>query len=152
MLREPQWQIHYNIAGEIAGYILSQKGDRPDEAAVMNQLIEWGFEEEVDAIRYLQRVTKSKGYRIGYDWAIRQNSDYLNQHFGIYYEEWNDRGLRRISPTKIDAARDSGAGGKILADLGNGLAGTESISPSEAILAGILSAVKEMRVPESCRR
>jgi hypothetical protein len=152
MLREPQWQIHYNIACEIAGYLLTARGSRPDETAVTNQLIAWGFEEEVEAIGYLQRVAASKGYGIGYNWAIRQNSDYLNQHFGIYFDEWNDHGLGRISPAKIDADRDARAGGKILTDLGKGLPETESIRPSEAILAGILAAVKETRVPESCRR
>jgi hypothetical protein len=152
MLREPEWQIRYNIAYEIAGYLLAQQGLPADESAIAEQLIAWGFEEEVDAIRYLKKVTGSKGFKIGYDWAIRQNSDYLNQHFGIYFDAWNDQGLKRISKAQLDTGQDSRSGRRILADLGDGVAESGEISPSEAILAGILSAVKETRVPESCRR
>jgi hypothetical protein len=55
--------------------------------------LDWGFEQELEAVRYCRAVFESADYKKGYEWAIKQNKDYLLQHFGLYFDEWNEKGL-----------------------------------------------------------
>ncbi|MBW2430624.1 MAG: hypothetical protein JRF56_16815, partial [Deltaproteobacteria bacterium] len=73
ILMEPDHQIIHTIASEIAHYILKKEGIHRLEGKLDNLLIEWGFGKEVEAVRYDQVVSESEGYKIGYDWAKRQN-------------------------------------------------------------------------------
>ena len=81
ILREPDHQIIHTIASEMAHYILKKQDTHEWERKLDNLLIEWGFGKEVAAVRYDQVISKSEGYKIGYDWAKKQNLDYLRQHF-----------------------------------------------------------------------
>jgi hypothetical protein len=117
---EPDHQIIHTIASEIAHYILIKEETQLWERKTDDLLIEWGFEKEVDAVRYDQVVSESEEYRIGYDWAKKQNADYLMQHFGLYFDQWNDEGMGRLSSKELDM-----------------------LSNRMAMLAGILTAAKE---------
>jgi hypothetical protein len=153
MLKEPAHQIIHTIAAEIAQYISRKEGTLSETRKTDDFLIEWGFEKEVEAVRYDRMVAESESYKIGYNWAKKQNKDYLMQHFGLYFDQWNDAGLGRLSNEEL-----SGINGKVetesfLEDV-MGLEKTAHIeshndkikdSPAtrKAMLTGILTAVKE---------
>jgi hypothetical protein len=116
-------------------------------------LIKWGFGKEVKAVRYDLVISESEDYRIGYDWAKKQNADYLIQHFGLYFDQWNDRGLGRLSSNEFDSYNRKVEIDPIREDIlplkkleliesDNGKI-SESLSKRMAMLAGILTAVKE---------
>jgi hypothetical protein len=89
LLKGARHQLIYTIAAEIAHYTLSKRQAARDAAAIEALLRQWGFENEVAAARSDHRLCESRGYRIGYDWARKQDRNYLMQHFGIYYDAWN---------------------------------------------------------------
>lgn len=101
-LMEPDHQIIHTIAAEIAHYILKQKKTQFSEENVDDLLIKWGFGQEIDAARCDQEISQSEGFKIGYDWAKKQNHDYLMQHFGLYFDQWNDKGLGAVSDKEFD--------------------------------------------------
>ena len=153
ILREPDHQIIHTIASEIAHYILKKQGPHEWERKLDNLLIEWGFGKEVEAVRYDQVVSKSEGYKIGYDWAKKQNLDYLRQHFGLYFDQWNDDGMGSLSSDELNVLNRKLEIDPILEDIGplkkSEFVGTESggisksFSTRKSMLAGILTAVKE---------
>jgi len=153
ILREPDHQIIHTIASEIAHYILIKEETQLWERKPDDLLIEWGFEKEVDAVRYDQVVSESEEYRIGYDWAKKQNADYLMQHFGLYFDQWNDEGMGRLSSKELDTLNHKFETDLIsedivplknlkLAESDNGRI-SELLSNRMAMLAGILTAAKE---------
>src|SRR5210317_1823579 len=75
ILREPDHQIIHTIAFEIAHYILKKQGTQVGERKLGNLLSEWGFGKEIEAVRYDEAISKSQGYKIGYEWAQKQNLD-----------------------------------------------------------------------------
>ncbi len=153
ILREPDHQIIHTIAFEIAHYILKKQGTHVWERKLGNLLIEWGFGKEVEAVRYDQVISKSEGYKIGYDWAKKQNLDYLRQHFGLYFDQWNDDGMGSLSSDELNVLNRKLEIDPILEDIGplkkSEFVGTESggipksLSTRKSTLAGILTAVKE---------
>ena len=84
ILMEPDHQIIHTIASEIAHYILIKEETQLWEHKPDDLLIEWGFEKEVEAVRYDLMITESKEFRIGYNWAKKQDADDLIQHFGLF--------------------------------------------------------------------
>ena len=102
ILAEPGHQLIYTIAHEIAKYVLStvETETKFCEKDIENLLVHWGFEEEIEAVRYDEALTESEGYKTGYEWAKKQNKDYLMQHFGLYFDGWNESGLGKM-PSKI---------------------------------------------------
>ncbi len=104
ILKEPDHQIIHTIASEIAHYIFKKRGTHTLilERKLDSLLIEWGFGEEVEAVRYDQVMSESDGYKIGYDWAKKQNLDYLRQHFGLYFDQWNDKGIGSLSSKEFN--------------------------------------------------
>jgi hypothetical protein len=153
ILREPDHQIIHTIASEIAHYILRKQGAHGWEQKPEDLLNKWGFRKEVEAVRYEQTISESEGYRIGYDWAKKQSHDYLMQHFGLYYDQWNDKGLGSLSSKEFDTLNrkcetdpvfedilPSKKLGFLESDIGEI---PESISARKIMLAGILTAVKE---------
>ena len=153
ILRESDHQIIYTIAFEIAHYNLKKQGAHEWERKVDDLLIKWGFGKEVEAVRYGQTISESKGYKMGYDWAKKQNHDYLMQHFGLYFDQWNDQGLGSLSSKEFNMLNRKGETDPILedilpskklgfldSDIGEN---TDSLSTRQTILAGILTAVKE---------
>jgi hypothetical protein len=99
LLKEAKHHLIYTIASEIAHYTLSKRHAALDAGAIEALLRQWGFEDEVAAARSDQRLCESKGYKVGYDWAKKQDRNYLMQHFGIYYDAWN-RDERDTMPGK----------------------------------------------------
>ncbi len=165
ILMEPGHQIIHTVASEIARYVLKKEGTCMWERKLDELLIKWGFGKEVEAVRYDSAISESKGYRVGYEWAQKQNRDYLMQHFGLYFDEWDEKGL----------ASQPGDGFKMLPGLdepglihdemmrsnkGNSLESekkdtSEASSLRKAMLAGIMTAVKELRLhdlydPKNC--
>jgi hypothetical protein len=98
LLVEPEHRIIFTIAHEIARYV-TKKGEAEEvvRRKVEDLLVKWGFEKELEAFRYDTAIAESKGYKISYEWAKRHNRDYVLRHFGLYFDEWNKRGLRRIT-------------------------------------------------------
>ena len=153
ILREPDHQIIHTIAFEIAHYIVKKQGAKVWERKLANMLIEWGFGKEVEAVRYDEVISKSEGYKIGYDWAHKQDPDYLRQHFGLYFDQWNDDGLGSLSSDDLNMINRKLETDPILQDIVSlkklDFAGTdsrdfsESLSTRKSMLAGILTAVKE---------
>jgi hypothetical protein len=155
---EPEHVIICIIAHEIAHSVLAKSEADPSENAIEDLLIEWGFEKEVEAMRYDRAIARSEGYRAGYNWARRQNKDYLMQHFSLYFDEWNEKGLGSLSREQLETLNQQAQTGSILADASrtNELDFVESekenaqksFSGRQAFLTGILSAVKELRLNE----
>jgi len=102
LLKEAKHRLIYTIASEIAHYTLSKRQAALDAGAIEALLRQWGFENEVAAARSDQLLCESRGYRIGYDWAKKQDRNYLMQHFGIYYDAWNRKKADSI-PAKAHA-------------------------------------------------
>jgi len=153
ILREPDHQINHTIASEIAHYILKKQGTHEWRLKVDDLLTEWGFGKEVEAVRYDQAISESEDYKMGYDWAKKQNHDYLMQHFGLYYDQWNDKGLGSLSSKEFnmlniksdtDSVFEDILPSKKLGFLDSDIKKIpESISARKIMLAGILTAVKE---------
>ena len=161
ILIEPEHMIICMIACEIGYEILCRSNLQPSETAVEDLLIRWGFEKEVEAMRYDRAVTKSKGYQAGYRWARRQNKDYLMQHFSLYFDEWNEKGLGSLSRAELERLYWQAETGPILEDAtriselnldeSEKEIAEKSFSVRQAFLTGILAAVKELRINESIR-
>jgi hypothetical protein len=153
ILREPDHKIIHFIAFEIAHFILKKQGIQMWERKLGNLLIEWGFGKEVEAVRYDEVISKSDGFKIGYDWAQNQDLDYLRQHFGLYFDQWNDDGMGSLSSNDLNRLNRKLETDPILEDIGplkrSEFLGTESgvisksLSTRKSMLAGILTAVKE---------
>jgi len=153
ILKEPDHQITHTITSEIAHYILKKHGNRGGEGKVDGLLVQWGFEKEVEAVRYDQVISESAGFKIGYEWAKKQNHDYLLQHFGLYLDQWNSKGLGSLSSKEFNLLRRNGVTDPVFedflpskklgfldSDIGNI---PDSFSTRKTMLAGILTAVKE---------
>lgn len=155
ILKEPDHQIIHTIATEIAHYIFKKLGSNTLilERKLDSLLIEWGFGKEVEAVWYEQAISESEGYKIGYDWAKKQNHDYLMQHFGLYFDQWNDKGIGSLSRKEFDMLNRKCETDPVLEDIlpSNKLGFLDSdigeipdsLSTRKTMLAGILTAVKE---------
>jgi hypothetical protein len=154
ILKESRRLITYTIASEIAHYILNKRKADLRAKDIDALLLEWGFEKEVGAARSDLMICESKGYKAGYDWAKKQNRDYLMQHFGIYYDEWNDKGIGGLPAMESETAGHLNGTDSILEKiirLKKGEADesyrdkfTEPPSLRKSMLAGIMAAIKEL--------
>jgi hypothetical protein len=155
ILKEPDHQIMHTIAFEIAHYFFKKQGVHALilERKLDSLLIEWGFGKEVEAVRYDQVVSQSEGYKIGYDWAKNQSLDYLRQHFGLYFDRWNDQGLGSLSSQEFNMLNRKCETDPVLKDIlpskKSGFLDSDigeipdQLSTRKTMLAGILTAVKE---------
>ena len=158
ILIEPEHIIICIIAYEIAHTVLGESEPDPSQKAIEGLLIDWGFEKEVKALRYDRTIAQSEGYKAGYNWARRQSKDYLMQHFSLYFDEWNEKGLGSLSREELETLYRQAETGSILDDatLVRELDLVESekdsvqksFSVRQAFLTGILTAVKELRLDE----
>jgi hypothetical protein len=161
ILTEPGHQLIYTITHEIAKYVLStvETETKCCEKDIEDLLVSWGFEKEIEAVRYDKAIAESEGYKTGYEWAKKQNKDYLMQHFGLYFDEWNERGLGRM-PSKVlnnlnqRAESDSILNNIVQLKKGKGIELTkdrtlETLSLRKAMLAGIMVAVKEFELKDA---
>ena len=128
-------------------------------------LVGWGFKKEVEAVRYDKAIVESTGYKAGYNWAKKQNSDYLLQHFGLYFDQWDELGLEGISkeafemPSNLPKAEtihdDRIQLYKIESDNRGQNRVLRAVLLRGAVLSGILAAVKELKIrdlyqPKNC--
>jgi len=158
VLVESEHVIICIIAYVIAQTVLGKSEPDPGEKAIEDLLIDWGFAKEVEAMRYDRTIAQSEGYRAGYNWARRQNKDYLMQHFSLYFDEWNEKGLGSLSREQLEMLPQQAEIGSILDDATrtSALDFVESdkdnahkrFSKRQAFLTGILAAVKELRLHE----
>jgi hypothetical protein len=151
----PKHQVIFTIAHEIARYVLHQDKTSSQfrEKDIEDMLVHWGFETELEAVRYDKAITESDGFKTGYEWAKKQSKGYLMQHFGLYFDEWNERGLGRMPSNVLDKLTQRAETDSIFDDvvaLKNGKEieskkdrNSETVSLRKAMLAGILVAVKE---------
>ena len=158
ILTEPEHQLIYTIAHEIAKYVLSiaETETQFSDKDIEDLLVQWGFEKEMEAVRYDKAITESEGYKTGYEWAKKQKKDYLMQHFGLYFDEWNERGLGRMPSNVLNklnqrAETDSIFDNVVQLKKGKGIEPTkdrtlETLSLRKAMLAGIMVAVKEFEL------
>ncbi len=155
VITESKHQIIYTIAHEIARYVLHLDNIKSQfrEKDIEDMLVHWGFETELEAVRYDKAITESDGFKTGYEWAKKQSKGYLMQHFGLYFDEWNERGLGRMPSNVLDKLTRRAETDSILDDVvalknGEEIESkkdriSETISLRKAMLAGILVAVKE---------
>ena len=153
ILNQPKHKLIYTIAHEIAGYICGQKGSKFDEKETEKMLIDWGFENEVEAVRYDRAIAETEGYKIGHEWAKRQDKEYLWQHFGLYFDEWDEKGLGKMSSERFEMLHTQACASSILGDMTQPKKQTRfesdtdsivgSLSLDESMIAGIMAAVKE---------
>jgi len=153
ILKEPEHQLIHTIASEIAHYVSNKRKTGLGSKDIDDLLLQWGFEKEVEAVRYDHAISGSEGYKIGYEWAKKQNYDYLMQHFGLYFDQWNDEGMGRLSSKELKMLNLKFETDLISEDIvplknlklvesDNGRI-SELLSNRMAMLAGILTAVKE---------
>ena len=156
LLREPEHFIRLAIASQIAFYVAGKEQDaetKEAEALLRN----WGFTEELNAVRFDQQLAKSEGFRVGYSWAKGQNKDYLLKHFGLYLDAWNTKGLGKPSDQVLEEL-DRDAASPVLEQLIQMTAlesaaaqprgETGKIPPQQSLLAGIMTALKETEAQE----
>lgn len=156
ILMEAEHCITYLIGHEIAHYVLRKEDVSFGEKEVEELLLLWGFENEVNAIHYDKEVARSETYRTGYDWAKKQSQDYLMQHFGMYFDEWNEKGLGSINSERLDVPHHETLGESILDEVmrlkgdvyvePKNTKAPETLSLRKAMLAGVMAAVKELNL------
>jgi len=93
-------------------------------------------------------VAGSKAFRQGYEWARKQNEDYLMLHFGIYYDEWNLKGLVRMSKNRLEKLRTQVSMQRLLPTtaMNDEKSLPEGISVTEVLIEGIMAALKELKL------
>ena len=119
-------------------------------------LVGWGFKREVEAVHYDKAIAESTGYKAGYNWAKKQNSDYLLQHFGLYFDQWDELGLKGISKEAFEMTSNLPKAEtihddriqlyKIESDNRGQNKVLRAVSLRGAMLSGILTAVKELKI------
>jgi hypothetical protein len=138
-LNEPEHRLGFRMARELAGYFAMKQGLDGHSDDHKNTVLEkWGFQAEVASLRHCRAVQGSRGYKSGYEWAKRQSPGYLEQHFGLFYEEWNSKGLRHLPADKLamvhrDTPRETLAGEET----------TGAVPLDEAMMEGVMVAMKE---------
>jgi hypothetical protein len=166
LLKEAEHRILLAIVSEIAFYLCGRENPDADCREVETKLRDWGFGELLDAVACDLAVAGTPNFKSGYDWAKRQSVDYLRQHFGLYYDRWNRTGWDKASVEAVKMAVSHSATSSLLEEIQKlhhpsteaarpGPA-VEGISPRQAILAGIMTALKEAeireaRAPRVCR-
>jgi hypothetical protein len=159
LLKESDDRIVLTIAAEMARHVAGLRQGGGVDASVEALLHEWGFSPEIESVRWDQSIARTPGYQRGYTWARHQSKDYLLQHFGLLREQWqkqarasgrSEPGRRRPVPAEmasiLDAlmplAQQSAAAG----------AAPDPVSPTQALIAGIMAAMKAIELDEQSGR
>jgi hypothetical protein len=165
MLKEPGHRILLTIALEIACHIAGIERGNEDIKEAESLLRQWGFVEEIEAVRHDQIIEKSPGYKIGYQWARSQNKNYLMQHFGLYFDDWKKTGwakkpedIQKILDQKADTAsflKEIIQFKEIATVEADDMAKAETPASRQTMIAGIMTALKEIElleqtVPQKC--
>ena len=154
------------LASQVAFYVAGKNGNEVSSREAEVLLKNWGFSNELDAVRYDQTVAQTESFRIGYNWAMHQDKDYLLTHFGLYRESWGTGGWGK--PVKEKGVETPDFPEKVLPVLeeimkalapegGEAKRRTETgaTDPKESMLAGIMRALKEIEwleqySPQAC--
>jgi hypothetical protein len=150
VLMEPEHQLIHTLAHELALYIIGEGETEEARMKAEDLLTQWGFEREIEAVRYDKAIAESDGYQAGYSWARKQSKDYLLRHFGLYFDEWNEKGLKRMSRQQLEKLQSQAAAPILgeMAQVKEKDASATMLRRDEAIIAGIMAAVKEIRFEE----
>ncbi len=166
ILKEAEHMILLAIASQVAFFVAGKNGREVPSREAEELLKNWGFTEELDAVRYDQTVAQTESFRIGYNWARHQDKDYLMTHFGLYRDLWGtgvwgkparEKGAEtRDLPEEtlpvleeiMKAAAPEGGETKPRSETG-------ATEPRESMLAGIMRALKEIEwleqySPQAC--
>ena len=150
---QPDHRLECSIAMELANYVSIKEKWNGDAQRIQDLLISWGFENEVNAVCFCSAVAGSNAFKSGYEWARKQSEDYLMLHFGIHYDEWNRKGLVRMSEERLEKLRNQVPMQRLLPTavkkIEKGL--PEGISADEVLIEGIMAAVKEMELQGKAR-
>ena len=155
ILKEAEHMILLAIASQIAFFVVGKNGKEVPSREAEELLKNWGFTEELNAVRYDQTVAQTESFCVAYNWARHQDKDYLMTHFGLYRESWGTGDWGK--PTREKGAEAPDLPEKALPVLeeimkaatpgaGEGNRRTEpgATEPKESMLAGIMRALKEI--------
>lgn len=155
MLSGPQHLILLAIATGIAFCFTSEGGEAGQNREAEGLLRKWGFTEELLAVRFDRKVADTGSYRAGYQWALGQSKDYLLKHFGLYLDAWAAGQWGQPSAKQLEAVDlPQETLSKLQAIMGSphtaaGAAEAEGeagdIDPKQAMLAGVMTALQEIR-------
>jgi hypothetical protein len=166
ILKEAEHMILLALASQVAFYVAGKHGNEVTSREAEDLLKNWGFANELDAVRYDQTVAQTESFRVGYNWAMHQDKDYLLTHFGLYRELWGTGGWVKQAKEKgaetpdlpeealpvleeiMKAAAPEGGETKRRTETG-------ATEPKESMLAGIMRALKEIEwleqySPQAC--
>jgi hypothetical protein len=148
-LMQADHRLLCTIAWEMAEYVLSKEEKGSDRRNVEGILVTWGFEQEMDGVRYCDAISGSATFKSGYEWARKQSKEYLMAHFGLEFDEWNKKGLRKLSRERLEMLRARTAPSKIIPGMRKAepkRKKVEGFSEEEAAIEGIMMALKEIRL------
>ena len=138
-LNELEHRLVFRVARELAGYEATRQGLDGHSDDHKNAVLEkWGFQEEVASIRHCRAVQESRGYKAGYEWAKRQSPGYLEQHFGLFFDDWNTRGLRHLPAEQLAMVYKAAPKGAMAEE-----DAAEAVPLDEAMMEGVMVAMKE---------
>ena len=148
LVKQPDVRLECGIAMELANYVAIKEDWSGDEQRIQELLINWGFENEVNAVSFCNAVAQSKAFKSGYEWACKQSEDYLMLHFGIYYDEWDKKGLVRMSKDLLEKLRTQVDSKRLLPTVSTQEEKSlpEGVSLDVVLIEGIMAAVKEMKL------
>ena len=155
ILKEAEHMILLAIASQVAFFVAGKNGNEVPSREAEDLLKNWGFSDELDAVRYDQTVAQTESFRVGYNWARHQDKDYLLTHFGIYRDSWGTERWGKVAKKKRAEALDlPDKALPVLEEImkaaapGAGEAKhrteTGAAEPKESMLAGIMRALKEI--------
>lgn len=148
-LIQPEHRLLCGIAWELADHVARKEGKEDDERK-RELLTAWGFEREVDAVCFCNAVAGSPPFKAGYAWAAKQSRDYLMRHFGLYFDEWNEKGLPKMPADMLKALRSKVTSSQVLSDAAD--TGEKDLpaglSPHEVLIEGIMAAIREIKFQE----
>jgi hypothetical protein len=154
ILKEPEYRIECAVAHALARYAVGEKEIGLQEEEAEEALINWGFERELESMRYCKAVFDSESFKVGYEWAKKQDYDYLMQHFGLYFDEWNDKGLGRMTRERFHEIYDQSEIPLILAGMpgaqrqkvpGSKEPASGKLTSDESVVSGIMEAMKDLK-------
>jgi hypothetical protein len=148
IIKQPDHRLECSIALELAEYATNKEKRNGDRQRVQELLINWGFEKEVDAVCFCSAVAGSKVFKFGYDWARGQSEDYLMLHFGIYFDEWNHKGLVRMPKERLENLRSQASQNRLLpaAAMREEKELPQGFTVDEVFIEGVMAAVKEIKM------
>lgn len=86
-LREEDSTIQkaHTLAHEIAHWVAADKGLAERDAEAL--IVKWGFQHEVESVRYGNPIAEEKGFNVGYKWASRAD-DFDLEPFIKHFNQW----------------------------------------------------------------